>query len=141
MNSPQPRFSLVTQGYVWTFLVALSAVPVMVLAVLRHQRSLDINDWIAAAAAMACIQVLFWYVQKRCTSEAMPYWRGLHFVASFMSAGWFYISVLVVYPSLLLVFLASLGFALYGDVASPPVTARERYHRMILFFHRNRMYQ
>lgn len=135
------RFSWFTHAYVWMFLVALSTTPVIAVLLLRRGFPIDTADWEATIAAMFCIQVLFWYSQKRCSSEVLSYWNGLLFVAAFMSTGWVYFSMAFIFPALLLVFLASIGLSVYYDLFPSKMNAAFRFHQMIHFFQKNRMRQ
>ena len=135
------RFSLFTQVCVGFFFIALSVSPVAIFLLLRRGQPIADVDWILPIVGVGVIQALFWYADKRCSSENLSYWNGLLFVAAFMSTGWIYMSMLLIFPALLVAFLASVGLALYYDLTFTPGKAAFKFHRLVHTFHQHRMRQ
>jgi len=128
-------------AYVWVFLIALGMTPVILVLLKRRSFPTEPSDWILAIIEMIGIQILFWYVQRRCSSENLSYWDGLLYVAAFNETGWPYLSMVFVFPSLLLIFIASMSLSIYYEFVPPSAKAAFQFHRMISFFYRNRMLQ
>jgi hypothetical protein len=141
MEKQELRFPLMVHVYVWTFLVGIGVSPVLVLLLRRHTHPITPDAWISAIAMIIAIQLLFFYAQRRCSSQALSFWNGLMYVAAFMETGWPYLSIVFVYPSLLAVFILSIALSLYSDMTLAPSRASIQYRRMVGFFYKYRMHQ
>jgi hypothetical protein len=97
--------------------------------------------WIISCAWAALTAALYFYASWRCSSEELPYYEGLLFVAYSMSAVTPNFSFFFVIPSLLFVFLSSLAFALWGDISRNRDYAKTRFYSLIGQFYKNRMRQ
>jgi hypothetical protein len=141
MSDKSVRFPWMVHAYVWVFLIALGLAPVISVLLRRRYSPVSLTDWVSAIMLMAVIQALFLYSQKRCSSDKLSYWNGLLYVAAFMSTGWSYLSMVFVFPTLLIVFIASITLSIYYDLAPSRVNAAFQFHRIVSFFYKNRMVQ
>jgi hypothetical protein len=141
MASTRLRVPLFAHIYTWLFLLVLSVWPLAVPALLSRHSAVPSSTWATALAAIALIQIAFWYAQLRCSNQSLSYWNGLLVVAASMSTGWAQMSLIIVLPSLLVVFVASIVLTLYSEIRGAPQEAPLRFQRLLRWFYGNRMRQ
>lgn len=136
------EFPLTARLYAWAFVIAASLAPLALpLHELRHDPGASQLDWSLILPAIVGLQLLFVYVQWRCSSASLSFWQGLYYVACAMGTGWWYFSVLIIFPAMALMSVAALVLALYADIRRQPQLAPRYFHRLVRFFYRNRMVQ
>jgi len=138
MNAERQRFSLPVYFYLVTFFLLLGFLPICLTATIGRAATAP-TYWLASLMWPAVIAVLWGYAQRRCSSDRMPFSDGLLWVTASMMTGWLYMSFIVVFPVLFVVFSGSVLIALYGDIRRTPWDSRAKWHRLIYYFYRNRM--
>jgi hypothetical protein len=141
MKNTDLRFPAYAHFYVWLFVCALCSSPLFIAYMLSKHQELTLFSWGVAGIASFGILALFGYANIKCSSEQLNYQDGLLFVACSMMTGWTYLSIVIVVPSLLITFVASVLFALYADLSRSPSKAAALFHRLVTVFYRNRMHQ
>jgi hypothetical protein len=127
--------------YTWLFAAILSIWPLAIPMLAARHSFVPPSTWVNAFIAVVVIQAIFWYVRVRCSDQNLSYWNGLLIVSASMSTGWVQMSFLIVLPSLLVVFLASLLLAAYAEVRRVPEEAATRFQSLLRWFYTNRMRQ
>jgi hypothetical protein len=135
------RVSGFTHVNTWLFVVLLSIWPLAIPMWAAHHSFALASRWFIAVFAIVLIQALFWYARLRCSNQSVSYWNGLLIVAASMSTGWAQMSFLIILPTLLAVFLASLLFAIYAEVRRVPEEAATRFQGLLKWFYAHRMRQ
>ena len=128
------QVSLFTRINVALGVVAFSLIPVAPLLGRLRANHMTTTYWIGLVLGIALLQALLLLAQKRCTSEDMPFWRGLLIVGVAMSTGWFYLDIVIVLLAIPLALAAAVVFLLSRNPAV-------RYHRLIYRFYQHRMEQ
>jgi hypothetical protein len=141
MRGSRVKVGFFVHLYAWAFVLALSLWPLVPPLLLARHSAVPVNAWLVAIGLIVFIQALFWYVQYRCSSEALSYWEGLLVVTASMMTGWVYSSLIVALPVLAFTFAASFLFAVYAEVRRVPGEAAERFHKLVSRLYRNRMVQ
>jgi hypothetical protein len=113
MNTTRPRFSLFVYFYLVTFFLLHGFLPICLAATIGRLAMLK-GYWLASLLWPVVIIALAFYAQRRCSSERMPFRDGLLWVTASMMTGWVYMSFFTVWPVLLVVFWASVFFAISG---------------------------
>ena len=140
MKPARPRFSLFVYFYLVTFFLLLAFLPICLVAIIGRL-AISPGYWLASLIWPAVIIVLAFYAHLRCSSDRMPFRDGLLWVTASMMTGWVYMSFFTVWPVMLLVFWASVFFAISGDLNRVPGYSQARWHRLVSYFYRNRMRQ
>jgi hypothetical protein len=125
--------------YTGMFLLGLTLWPIAVAAVMAERPPLPRFAWPIAVAGVAGMLALLGYVQRRCSTERLSFWRGLVVIASCMTTGWVYFSMIFVFPALLATFVACLALAVYGDLRGDPGRAATWFHGFVAGFYAIRM--
>ena len=141
MKDARPQFSFFVNLYALIFLVGILTAPFIVTLLIAKAHPLPASAWPTAAALSLLVGALLSYANFRCSSTQLTYREGVLFVATSMSTGWVYSSLLCVLPALLLAFVASVGLSLYYDLKLQPSRAAYRFHQLVATFHRHRMRQ
>jgi hypothetical protein len=140
MNATRPQFSLFVYFYLVTFSLLLAFLPICLVATIGRL-AISPGYWLASLIWPVVIVVLAFYAHRRCSSDRMRFRDGLLWVTVSMMTGWVYMSFFTVWPVLLLVFWASVFFAVSGDLKRAPGYSQARCHRLVSYFYRNRMRQ
>ena len=114
--------------------LAFSLIPLVVMWDRISAGQMQPEHWTALLLGFAIIQGLMLLAQRRCSSEEMPFWRGLTFIGYSMRTRWLSLDVFIALVTVPLALAASIFFLLTRDPA-------ERYHRLIYLFYQNRMEQ
>ena len=126
--------------FVAVLLLAFIFGPIVCVLSNASEGSVTKRSWIIGSAWVISFGSGFLYARLRCSSEKLPYWRGLKWSVAASSTGWTSSMVFMV-PSCLFVFLASILIACYNGLRRRPDHAQEQFQRLIMFFYRNRMRQ
>ena len=140
MSASRPQFSLTVQLYVVSFFLLLAGVPILLRSVVERMMG-GPGFWITAVLWPLVIAVFWFYADRRCSSERLGFKDGLLWVAGSMTAGWVYLSFVLVFPALLVVFFLSVLIAIVGDLRRSPTYPKATWSKMVHFFYRNRMRQ
>lgn len=116
--------------YAWMFVVTWTLWPIVFIVVWRG----EVWPWLVTGGWVAVTQASFWFALRRCSGEKLSFWDGLLIVSTSAMTNWTYTDVLVVLPTLLYAFLASIVFALSAD--SP-----EHFHNFVFGMYQRRMRQ
>ena len=92
------------------------------------------EQWAVVIGALIGLQLLLFAAQKRCSSEDLPFWRGLLLVGAAMRTGWIYTDLLI---ALLAVPFALFASLLFLASSNPP----HRFYRLVYRFYEHRMHQ
>lgn len=120
--------------YVWAFMVALSVLPILGHASGSIARGSGPGPFMTAGL----IQLSFWIVQRRCSTEELSYWDGLLVAACSVTTRELLASFFRVAFLLLGVVVFSVLFALCHDTTNAQRHAGIRYGRLIIWLHRQR---
>jgi len=132
MSSEPLRAYALTKPLTWMAVVCLRASPLLVAAVYAHKAGISPIQWAAALAAALAIQVMFFFVERRCASPELPYHRGLYVVGACVSTGWTYFDPFLILGSVVSAQLISCAYALTAN-------APARYSGLVRWFYRNRV--
>jgi len=138
MKAVRPRFSLPVYFYLIAFFLLLGFLPILLTATV-DRGAVSSGRWIASTVWPGLVAVLWFYADRRCSSDRMRFIDGLLWVTSSMMTGWVYMSFIFVLPVLLLAFTGSILVALYGDIRRTPDHSQTQWLRMVHFVYRNRM--
>lgn len=141
MTGTRPLFPPHVQFFTWLFVICLSLTPVGVWYKLVHPAGFSVRTWVVPLLGVGLVQLVFLYVQSRCSSESLTYWEGMHFVSYSMYGGTSYVAFFLITPALSVLLLLSVGFAIYGDIRRDRALPRRHFHRAVHFFYRKRFNQ
>jgi len=128
------QFSIFTRINVAIGVLAFSLIPMVVVWTKIRAGQMDSEQWAAVVLSVAFMQGLLILAQNRCSSEEMPFWRGLMVVGASMRTGWMYVDVFLALIAVPLAITAAIAFLLRRNPAAS-------YYRLIYFFYKNRMEQ
>jgi hypothetical protein len=140
MKAVRPRFSVSVYFYLVTFFLLLGSLPVILITT-NGRGAVSLGSWIASIIWVGLIAGLYYYADKRCSSDRMRFSDGLLWVTHSMMTGWVYMSFIFAFPALLLAFTGSVILALSGDIRRAPDYSQTQWIRLVQFFYRNRMRQ
>jgi hypothetical protein len=127
--------SVFTRIYFASGVLLFSLAPMALVMAFRIGADANVAvDFETAVVAIAALQALLWFAQRRCGTADRPYWRSLLVIASCLSTGWTYIDVVLVPVVLIFAILLSCGLALSRS-------APERMSRLVYWFYDHRMHQ
>jgi hypothetical protein len=115
-------------------LLAFSLIPLALVWDRIKVGNMQPEHWTALLLGIAILQGLLVLAQRRCSSEEMPFWRGLMLIGYSMRTRWLSLDILIALVAVPLALVASIVFLLTRNPA-------ERYHRLIHGFYKNRMEQ
>jgi len=128
-------------AYVGVFLTLFCSWPLLLFVVTKRELPGSTSDWFLVIVPMVLLAAALAFAERCCSDEKFSFGTGLIWVAVFMSTGWPYVSMLVVFPILLVVVLASIGFAGLGIITGSSATAPTSFQHLVRFFHQHRMRQ
>lgn len=121
-----------TRPQMWFAVACLRAAPLLAALAWSRHEALPWGSWGAALGASLLLQLAFFFVERRCSSPAMPYDHGLLIVSASVSIGWMYFDTLLVLAAVTATQLVSCALALMPE-------APARYLGLVHWFHRNRV--
>jgi hypothetical protein len=139
MTNTRRRFSPFVSSYVYAFFLIIGLMPLWVVFATDFGSSLPSHYRLVSLLWPVWIAGCFWYANRRCTTERLPYWNGLMWVAASMMTGWTYMSFFIVLPVLLVVFPVSVLIAILGDLRHSSGYAADKWSRIVSHFYRHRM--
>jgi hypothetical protein len=127
------------QTYYWTalFLVVVAPAALISIGLFDHDQLLERIT--TGAILVAGFQALFWYACRRCSSEDLAARDGLRYVTAYMTIGVSSTSFFVAVPCTVAAILLTVGIATLS--VSDSARAARRFHAMVAWFSRHRMYQ
>jgi hypothetical protein len=125
--------------YVWVFMIILGVSPLLYILGVRGY--FESRDRLGTGIAVVLIQGMFWFAQRRCSTEDLTYWEGLLVAAASVETGSYFISLPLSFFVLLYTSAASFLFALLHDPRSPTRHAQLCFGKMIIAIHRRRLYR
>ena len=134
MNERILHVSAFTRINVALGVLVFSLTPLMFFAGSIRAGAMGLEQWAVAIGALICLQVLLLAAQKRCSSDAMPFWRGILLVGAAMRTGWIYTDILL---AVLAVPFALLACLLFLASSNPS----HRFHRLVHRCYEHRMQQ
>jgi heme/copper-type cytochrome/quinol oxidase subunit 4 len=141
MAEARSRLPPLAIAYTGLFLLVLTIVPALVVCTLAAD-SFSVPAVTGLAFAVTTLWLLlFWHVQRRCSSERLSCGRGLVIIAAYLSTGWAYFSFLFVIPGLLIASVASLVIVLQSELQGAPERTAPRFEDLVRRFYRYRMRQ
>lgn len=108
--------------------------PLFILMAHFRNSTLTVTSWAITLCAVIVLQVVFFFVERRCASPELSFHRGLAIVSACMSTGWIYLDPIFVFFGVALTHVLSCFAALLPDSAM-------RYRKIIHGFYRHRMEQ
>lgn len=132
MSSQPLRVFGLTRPLMWFSVMLLRASPLLAAMVLSRYMDIPYGIWIAAFGLALLLQTMFFFVERRCSSPGLSYYRGLLVVAASVSTGWGYFDPFLVCAAVTAAQLLSCGFAVSKN-------APERYLGLVRWFHRSRV--
>jgi hypothetical protein len=114
--------------------MVFSLAPIIFVAGRIRARAMEVDNWVVLVAILACLQFLLFLAQRRCSSEAMPFWQGVLVVSASMRTGLLYTDVLLAVLAVPFTLLASLLFLTSKNPAY-------QFHKLVYRFYENRMQQ
>jgi len=114
--------------------LAFSLTPLAFVVGSIRTRAMGSEQWGLVIGAVILLQVLLLIAQKRCSSDAMPFWRGILLVGAAMRTGWIYTDMLLALLAVPFALLASLLFIASSNPS-------RRFHGLVYRFYEHRMRQ
>jgi hypothetical protein len=134
MNDRIVHVSVFTRINVALGVLAFSLTPLVFIAGRMRAGAMEAEQWVIVIGALISLQLLLLVAQKKCSSEAVPFWRGLLLISASMRTGWLYTDVVLA--------VLAVPFALFAAVlflaSSNPAA---RFHRLVYRFYEHRMQQ
>src|ERR1044071_3139201 len=126
--------SLFTRINVALGVLAFSLTPLLFVAGSIRTKEMSPEQWALVIGAVIFLQVLLLIAQKRCSSDAIPFWRGILLVGAAMRTGWIYTDMLLALLAVPFALLASLLLLASSNPA-------HRFHQLVYRFYEHRMRQ
>jgi hypothetical protein len=114
--------------------------PLFMVLLNAREKPVSSRSWFIAVVWLIGFWILFGYASWRCSSSKLSYWIGLQWVVSSTNTGWWH-AVLLIFPALLFVYVASVVIAFYNDLRGASKNTPSHFERLIYRFYRNRMRQ
>ena len=95
----------------------------------------------AAILGMALFVGVFWLSLRRCSTPALPAFRGLLLITAYMTIGMGSFSLLFVIPAVAFAIVAIVSIALLSLIRNDAAYARKHFRNLVKFYQRHRMYQ
>jgi hypothetical protein len=134
MSDQVLHVSVFTRINVALGVLAFSLAPLIFVAGKIRAGSMGIEQWGVVIAAVIALQLLLLVAQKRCSSEALPFWRGLLAVGASMRTRWLYTDIFIALLAIPFTLFAACLFLASRNPAN-------RFHRLVYRFYEHRMYQ
>jgi hypothetical protein len=92
-------------------------------------------------AGMGLFIVGLWLSLRRCSSPALPAFRGLLLITAYMTIGMGSFSLLFVIPAVVFATVVVIAIALVSLIRNDTAYARKQFRRLVEFYREHRMYQ
>ena len=127
--------------YCWIAILLLGAAAFIIpgVAVLEYV-SIETTTLVACISCVLYFGAL-WFALRRCSSADLSGSRGLLIMTAYMTVGIGGFSMLIAIPAVLIGILACLGVSAVSLFRDDPAFAAKQFRRLVLFYHRHRMYQ
>jgi len=90
---------------------------------------------------MGLFIVGLWLSLRRCSSPALPAFRGLLLITAYMTIGMGSFSLLFVIPAVVFATVVVIAIALVSLIRNDTAYARKQFRRLVEFYREHRMYQ
>jgi len=134
MSNEILHVSVFTRINVALGVLAFSLAPLIFVAGKIRAGAMGAEQWVVVIAAVIALQLLLLVAQKKCSSEAMPFWRGLLAVGASMRTRWIYTDIVIALLAIPFTLSAACLFLVSNDPAN-------RFHRLVYRFYEHRMHQ
>jgi hypothetical protein len=95
----------------------------------------------AAIAGLGMFSVLLWWSLRRCSTPALPAFRGLLLITASMTIGMGTFSLLFVIPAVVFATVAVFAFSFVSLFRSDTAYAGKQFRHLVEFYRKHRMYQ
>lgn|GEM_PF-6198890 len=95
----------------------------------------------AAFAAPVLFVAALWLSLRRCSTPALPAFRGLLVITAYMTIGVGSFSLLFVIPAVAFAIVSTIAIAFVSLFGKDTAYARHRFRQLVEFYRRHRMYQ
>jgi len=127
--------------YLAVAVFVLSAVPFFSVIFFSGGFNASTDALVGAIAAVAVLHIALAFAARRCSTEKLKYWDGMRLITAYMTFGIGGSAMVVAVPSAITGLVGSIGIATISLAKTQPNWAPHYFQRMIVFFHRHRMYQ
>jgi len=134
MSNEILHVSVFTRINVALGVLAFSLAPLIFVTGKIRAGAMGAEQWVVVIAAVIALQLLLLVAQKKCSSEAMPFWRGLLAVGASMRTRWIYTDIVIALLAIPFTLSAACLFLVSNDPAN-------RFHRLVYRFYEHRMHQ
>jgi hypothetical protein len=134
MSNEILHVSVFTRINVALGVLAFSLAPLIFVAGNIRAGAMGAEQWVVVIAAVIALQLLLLVAQKKCSSEALPFWRGLLAVGASMRTRWIYTDIVIALLAIPFTLSAACLFLASSDPAN-------RFHRLVYRFYEHRMHQ
>lgn len=94
-----------------------------------------------AIAGLGLFVVVLWLSLRRCSTPALPAFRGLLLITAYMTIGMGSFSLLFVIPAVVFATVAILVIGLVSLFRNDAAYARKQFRHLLEFYGKHRMYQ
>lgn len=94
-----------------------------------------------ALAGTVLLAAVFLLSLRRCSTRALPAFRGLLLITAYMTIGVGSFSLLFVIPAVVFAIVSTVAIALASLFRNDPCYAQNRFRRLVEFYRKHRMYQ
>jgi hypothetical protein len=95
----------------------------------------------AAIAGVGFFVVVFWLSLRRCSTPALPAFRGLLLITAYMTIGMGSFSLLFVIPAVVFATIAIIAMGLVSLFRNNTAYAGMQFRHLVEFYRKHRMYQ
>jgi hypothetical protein len=95
----------------------------------------------AAIAGAGFFVIVLWLSLRRCSTPALPSFRALLLITSYMTIGMGSLALFVAIPAVVLAIVAIIAIALVSLFRNDVVYARKQLRKLVEFYRKHRMYQ
>lgn len=78
MSGGRVKVGVFVHLYTWIFVLAVGLWPLLAPSLLARHNAVSIGVWARAAVLIGLLQLVFWYTQRRCSSEALSFVQESH---------------------------------------------------------------
>jgi hypothetical protein len=95
----------------------------------------------AIAGGMGLFVVVLWLSLRRCSTPALPAFRGLLLITAYMTIGMGSLSLLFVIPAVMFATIAIIAIGLVSLLCNDTARAQKQFRHLVEFYRKHRMYQ